>query len=415
MATAKRPRRAAGDAPAKAAGERATPLALPETSDTHNAPTLTMAADAPASEQLAAGSVPVASVPATPAATTPAPAAAKQVADGPTLIQPAAPASDTPRPAAPARSTPEAVRAATAQSLASERAAMMRRRALITGALAVLVVAGGLLAYQILSPKAPAAPLPLAQVTSAPTTQPTAAPAAQAQPTAAPVAQVQPTAAPAAQAQPTAAPAAQAQPTAAPAAVACAEIAGLPVFSGATCIEHDTDQDNGVTQIKNTYRTNSAAGDVGRFYEGSFGSNGWTLQEFTYAIDLGARRLKVEVDVEQGASGPVTQISLTERGAPAGARTTCTAIDGLPAYANATCSDFDTDQKDGMLEAKNTYTTSASLEEVRSFYASALKQSGWAVQEFDYGLTQGQRQLKVEIDPKTAVDGAYTQIKVSAK
>src|SRR5262245_55452568 len=129
MATAKRPRQAASDAPAKAAGERATPPTPPEASDTHNAPTLTMAGDAPA--------------PATP---TPAPAAgAKQVADGPTLIQAAAPEPDTPRPAAPARSTPEAARAATAQSLASERAAMMRRRALITGGLAVVVLIGGLL------------------------------------------------------------------------------------------------------------------------------------------------------------------------------------------------------------------------------------------------------------------------------
>jgi hypothetical protein len=386
MAPAKRSR--------QAADERATPPALPETQDTHNAPTLTMAADTPAVEQLAAASAPAAPAPATPARAV----ATKQVADGPTLIQTpgepvlAAPTSDTPRSAAPARPTPEAARAATAQSLASERAAMMRRRALITGALAMLVLVGSLLAYQLLSP---AAPLPLAQATSAPTTQPTAAPAAQAQPAAAPVA--------------------QAQPTAAPVAVTCAEIAGLPVFDGAICIEHDTDLDNGATKIKNTYRTNTAAVDVGRFYEGAFGSNGWLLQDFVYSIDLGARRLKVEVDVEQGANGPVTQISLTERGAPAGARTTCTAIDGLPAYSNATCSDFDTDQKDGLLEAKNTYITSASPEEVRSFYANAFKQNGWAGQEFSYGLTQGQRELKVEIDPKTAADGAYTQIKVSAK
>jgi hypothetical protein len=294
---------------------------------------------------------------------------------------------------------------------------MTRQRTLIIGGLAALVLVGGLLAYWLLSPKTPAVQAPLAVPTSEPAAQPTAAPIAQAQPTAAPIAQAQPTAAPIAQAQPTAAPIAQAQPTAAPAVATCAEIAGLPAFGGATCLENDTDLENGVTETKNTYRTGSTPADVGRFYESAFASNGWTLQEFAYTVELGPRRLQVEVDIEQGATGPVTEVRLSERGAAAGTvtSTTCTAIEGLPAYPNATCSDFDTDQDNGLIEVKNTYTTNASPEEIRNFYANAFKQNSWAGQKFNYGLIQGQRQLKVEIDPETAPDGTYTQIKVTAK
>ncbi len=380
MATTKRPRRAAGNAPAQTADEQATPTALTDMPADHSAPALAMAADDPVLQE-----------------PEPAPAA-RSVADGPTLIQPApaAPAFNTPLIEPSTRPASAAARAAAEQSLASERAAMTQRRTLIIGGLAALVLIGGLLAYRLLMPGTPA------QI--APVDQPTAAPAAQAQPTVAP-------------AQPTAAPVAQAQPTVAPAIVTCADVAGLPVFGDATCVDHDTDLENGLTEIENTYRTNSAAADVGRFYEGAFASNGWVLQEFSYAVELGARGLQVDVEVQQTASGPLTEIRLTERGAAAGAitSTTCTAIDGLPAFANATCSEFDTDQDNGLIEIENTYTTSASPEEIRSFYANALAQSGWAVSESSYGLTQGQRILTVDIDPETAPTGAYTQIKVTAK
>jgi hypothetical protein len=397
MATTKRPRRAAGSAPAQTADEQATPTALTDMPADHSAPTLAMAADDPMMQE-----------------PEPAPAA-RSVADGPTLIQPAPAASAFNTPLIEPSSQPAsaAARAAAEQSLASERAAMTQRRTLIIGGLAVLVLIGGLLAYRLLMPGTPAQIAPVDQPTAAPAAQaqPTVAPA---QPTAAPVAQAQPTVAPA---QPTAAPVAQVQPTVAPAIVTCADVAGLPVFGDTTCVDHDTDLENGLTEIENTYRTNSAAADVGRFYEGAFASNGWVLQEFSYAVELGARSLQVDVEVQQTATGPLTEIRLTERGAAAGAitSTTCTAIDGLPAFANATCSEFDTDQENGLVEIENTYTTSASPEEIRSFYANVFTQSGWAVSESSYGLTQGQRILTVDIDPETAATGAYTQIKVTAK
>src|SRR5262245_45224209 len=116
MATAKRPRRPAGNAAAQAAKEQATPTAPAEAPDDHNAPTVTMAADHPALK-----------------GSEPAPAA-RSVADGPTLIQPspAAPAFNTPLIEPSARGA-SAARAAAEQSLASERAAMTQRRTLVVG------------------------------------------------------------------------------------------------------------------------------------------------------------------------------------------------------------------------------------------------------------------------------------------
>ena len=51
-------------------------------------------------------------------------------------------------------------------------------------------------------------------------------------------------------------------------------------------------------------------------------------------------------------------------------------------------------------DQKTEHKSFAQPEEVRSFYANTFKQNGWAGQEFTYSLMQGQRQLKVEIDPK---------------
>jgi hypothetical protein len=300
------------------------------------------------------------------------------------------------------------------ESLAAERSAMTMRRAKVAAAVAIpiILVAGLLLFFRPFD-------RPVGDgVTQAPAT---AAPAAQALPTAAPAVVAPPaqaTAAPIAQA--TAAPAAQALPTAAPAVVApqpaalnCDLIAGLPVFASATCIEHDTDTDNGLLKAENTYTSVASADEVRRFYEGAFASGGWTLQEFSYEVNLGTRRLSVQVEIEQGASGPFTKLTLTERGAAAGARTTCSAVEGLPAYSGATCSDFDVDQDDGVLKVENTYTTSASPEQIRSFYADTFAKNGWAGQDFAYEVAQGQQRLQVDVEAQTGAGVPPTEIKIA--
>jgi hypothetical protein len=299
----------------------------------------------------------------------------------------------------------------TEQSLAAERQALMMRRARLAGAIAlpVVLILGLLLYFRPFARPSADAP-----ASAAPLVQPTAAAAPLVQPTAAAAPLVQPTATAAAQPQPTAAPAAAVQQPAA-GAIACEAIAGAPVFSGATCVKHDLDNDDGVIKAENSYTTATAADEVRRFYEDAFAKNGWAVQEFEYDITLGARRLKIQADTDQGASGVFTKIKLTEYGAPAGARTTCAAIEGLPVFTNATCADFDTDTEDGVLKAENSYTTSASPEEVHRFYASALAQNGWAGQDFTYEIAQGARALKVTVDTETAAGGAMTEIKIGEK
>jgi hypothetical protein len=198
-----------------------------------------------------------------------------------------------------------------------------------------------------------------------------------------------------------------------PVALTCDAIAGLPVFTSATCIDRDTDTDDGILKAENTYTSASSADEVRRFYEGAFASGGWTLQDFSYEVNLGARRLNVQVETELGASGPFTKITLTERGAAAGARTSCSAIDGLPAYAGATCSDFEVDQDDGVLKIENSYTTSASPEELRRFYADAFAKNGWAGQDFAYEVAQGQRRLQVDVEGQIGAGVPPTEIKIA--
>src|SRR5262249_16208964 len=154
-------------------------------------------------------------------------------------------------------------------------------------------------------------------------------------------------------------------------------IAGLPLFDGATCTEQDTDHDDGVIKLKNTYMANASADEVRRFYESAFASNGWTVGEFKYDLNQGQRRAKSEVDTDQGPSGGFTKVRLTEYLATAPAITTCTPIAGLPAFPNAACVKFDTGEDNGAFKAEHTYSTSASPEEVRRFYESALAQNGW--------------------------------------
>ncbi len=312
-----------------------------------------------------------------------------------------------------------------AQSLAAERMAMRSRNVGMAVGLGALLLVGGLLAF--FQPWAPAQPVavpteqpttvPTAQPTTAPTVQPTAVPAA-AQPTAVPAAQ--PTAVPAVQ--PTAVPAAAqpaAQPTVVPQAgvpVACNAIAGLPVFADAVCIEQDTDQDDGVLKTENTYATTASPDDVRRFYEGAFPQNGWTLQEFSYDVNLGQRQLTIDVEAQQGPTGVFTRLNLSEDGAPAtAALNACNAIAGLPTFPNATCIDFDLDNDDGVIKTDNTYTIAASPEEVRAFYDQALAQNGWTPQEFSHNIIQGLRRLQVAGDAQPGPAGTFTRLTIAER
>jgi hypothetical protein len=317
----------------------------------------------------------------------------------------------------PARSNPELRTAAdrTAQSLASERAGIVAGRVKLFGGLALLLLGVGLLGYWQFAPAAPTSQAPVAQVPVAqvPTAVPTAQPAP-AQAVQAPIAQA-PTAAPTAQ--PTPAPALQTNPTVAPqpAGGTCPAIAGLPVYTGAVCVEQESDQDDGVTKLENTYSVNAPALDVQRFYESAFAPNGWTLQDFTYAGEQGQRALKVEVEAEQGPNGVFAKIKLTERGAPAAAGNSCSAIAGLPVYPSATCTKFDTDQDDGVIKVENTYTAAASPDEVRRFYENAFAQAPWAELEFTYDIVQGPRHLTIDVDTQPAPSGVFTQFKIAEK
>jgi hypothetical protein len=102
---------------------------------------------------------------------------------------------------------------------------------------------------------------------------------------------------------------------------ACTATANLPLYPNATCTEHETEQDDGVTETKNTYVTSDAADTVRRAYEASFGQNSWTLvaneydmedQEWEYTITRGAQRVEVTIEVRNPAAGPGTVIDIKE-------------------------------------------------------------------------------------------------------
>lgn len=321
---------------------------------------------------------------------------------GPTDVMPAeqagpAGAAEVPPPAdAPAN---DIAAERTPPNYIGTRAGMNARRVGIIGAVGLLLIVIGILADRLLAPTAPAAPAPAQQATAA-------APAGQAPIVQAPTVQANPTPAPAAAVAP------QPGETIASGAT-CNPIAGLPIYPNATCIEQDTDNDDGAIKNENTYTANASANDVGRFYESAFAQNGWTLQAFEYDATLGQRSVKIEVETRQGASGPFTRIKLTEKGAPAVASTTCNPIAGLPIYPNATCVEFDSDQDDGVIKNENTYTLSASTEDVRRFYESGLTQNGWAGQEFQYDVTQGTRRLTIEVNAQPEQSGAGTRFKIA--
>ena len=229
----------------------------------------------------------------------------------------------------------------------AERAALGRRRLQIGAIAAALFVGGALLIAFALGAGRPvaevvpeptiapdiAAPAVVAPTAAPPTAlptvaAPTAAPPTAAAPTAAPPTALPtvaaPTAAaPAAQAAAPAAPAAPAAQAAAPAVVAptCVAIAGLPVFDGATCVDYDMDEDDGIIEHQNTYTSGASVDEVRRFYEAAFAANGWTVVEFDqdiedntfeYTVAQQLRRVKVKIEPELTPSGVLTEITIDE-------------------------------------------------------------------------------------------------------
>ena len=313
-----------------------------------------------------------------------------------------------------------------AQSLATERTALLKRRMLIIGVpgLALVLLVSGLMyaCGSQTSSSAPVAEIP----TAVPAAQATATPAAQSSATAAPLAA-------------TTQPASGAQSAG---LSTCPEIAGLPLYANATCIAQETDQDDGVTKHENTYVTTAAADDVRRFFEGAFGQNSWIVVEskqdvedssWEYTVTQAQRRLKIEVEAEQEAGSAPTRFTIKElspvaaiNATPgAGSSTTaCTAIADLPVYANATCIKHDIDQDDGVTKNENTYVTTAAVDDVRRFFEGTFTQNGWTVAEFkhdvednawSYSLTQGLRRLKIEIEPTQGANGTVSRITIAEK
>jgi hypothetical protein len=409
MAT-KQKRSSAGARSVKAAAEQTSPSEVRDTAATLLAIEAIPAASASETPAPAVSAAPIAEAAVRPADTDPQPA--------PASIAPVAMPPEQPETPAP-QLQPRTVSTATAKSLAAERAAMTQRRLVTFGGLGLAALLIALLAYRLFAAQpapnsALSAPVPTAAV---PTAQP--APALQANPTAVPTAAV-PTAqpAPALQANPTAAPVATLTPQtgAAPSNnITCSAIAGLPVYAGANCTAQDSDQDDGVTKLKNRYTASATADEVSRFYESSFGQNGWTLGEFKYDINQGQRRVKIEVQTDQGPNGAFTKVQLTEQGATAQAGTTCAPIAGLPALPNATCIKFKTDQEDGVFKTENTYSTTASPDQVRSLYGQALAQNGWTGQEFQYDIRQGLRRVQIDVDARQGTQGSLADLKIEEK
>jgi hypothetical protein len=184
-----------------------------------------------------------------------------------------------------------------AQNLAAERTALRRRRLLTIGitGLALVLLVGGLLYARGSQPAA--RPAPLAEA-------PTTAPAAQATPEPAAV---------------------SARPTSAvvtSSGVACPDIAGLPIYANAICIERDSDQDDGITKDENTYLAGASADTVRRFYEAAFSQNGWAVTKskqdiedtsWEYTVIQGQQRLKIEIEPGQGVNGALTRVTIAEK------------------------------------------------------------------------------------------------------
>lgn len=90
----------------------------------------------------------------------------------------------------------------------------------------------------------------------------------------------------------------------------CTDIAGIPVYQQATCVKHERELENGVTETENTYVAQASADAVRLFFENTFQQNGWTLVKtktnlqagtWKYTVLRDGRRVKVKVVPQPGA------------------------------------------------------------------------------------------------------------------
>ncbi len=308
MATTKRTRRSS-DTPANR-----KPAASPES---HSADVVVLEAgdaalnDAPTLTLPTMGSRPEPEFvpPAAPAPSQPSAPPAEAAAPAPALSQPSAPPAEAAAPA-PAAPLPAAPASLPAMSPAEERATFQRRRAVALASLVVGLLLIGFLAYRFFAPQAASTPsAPPAPQAAAPQSNNPAPPAPQA---AAP--QANNPAPPAPQA---AAPQANGEVVG-----GCSAVAGLPVFSGATCTKQKQDTEDGVVKLENTYTISAAADDVRRFYEGAFTQNGWSIteskqdledQQWEYTVEQNARKVKVKIEAKNTAQANGTELQIDEK------------------------------------------------------------------------------------------------------
>ncbi len=101
----------------------------------------------------------------------------------------------------------------------------------------------------------------------------------------------------------------------------CTTVANLPIYQPATCVKHESELDDGVTETENSYVTQSSADTVRLFFEDAFRQNGWTIvkskhdardSEWDYTIMKDGRKVKVEVEAQKPHEGTGSEFSIEE-------------------------------------------------------------------------------------------------------
>jgi hypothetical protein len=102
----------------------------------------------------------------------------------------------------------------------------------------------------------------------------------------------------------------------------CTAVADLPVYQPATCVKRESELDDGVTEVEQTYVAQASADTVRIFFEEIFRQNGWTVVkakhdprdgEWSYTLAKDGRRVKVEVEAQEPYRGSGAEFSITEK------------------------------------------------------------------------------------------------------
>jgi hypothetical protein len=104
---------------------------------------------------------------------------------------------------------------------------------------------------------------------------------------------------------------------------ACTVVANLPVTTlAATCVEHKTELDDGVTETKNSYVTQASADAVQQAFNALFSPNSWTVveakhdledQEWEYTIVKAGRQVEIKVKTQDPDEGSGAEFSIAEK------------------------------------------------------------------------------------------------------